>query len=171
MTSPVGLTFVVAVVLPLAVGGKMACIAAVGEAVQGAAVRSAKSSGDDVARAGKRVARDASGYADDVAAGATRTGGRVSGRVWSTFTQSLDDAVAASKNAGQALESASARIGPRALKVLVRKYEQNQDAIQNERDRASSGYQSDKECADATARLQKVMAEQVAIKKLIEKMG
>jgi len=161
----------VAVILPLAVGGKMACVAAIGKAVGGAVAGGVKHGGDDAASAGGRVVKNASGYADDVARGAAHAGSRVSNRVWSTFTRSLDDAVAASRNAGQALESASARIGPRALAVMARKYERNQAAIQNEMNRANSGYQSDKECADATARVQKLTEEQVAITRLIEKMG
>lgn len=167
MSSPVGLTLFMAVILPLAVGGKMACVAAIGKAIGGAA----KHGGDDAAHAGGRVVKSLSGHADDVARGAAHAGSRVTSHVWSNLTRSLDDAVAASRNAGQALESASARMGPRALAVLARKYEQNQAAIQSETNRANSGYQSDHECTEATTRIQKLTDEQVAITRLIAKMG
>ena len=167
MSSPVGLTLFIAVILPLAVSGKMACVAAIGKAVGNAV----KHGGDDAANAGGRAVKNASGYADDVARGAVHAGSRVTNHVWSNLTRSLDDAVAASRHAGQALESASARMGPRALAVLARKYEQNQVAIQNEMNRANSGYQSDQECTEATTRIHKLTEEQAAITRLIEKMG
>ena len=171
MTSPVGLTLVVAVVLPLAVGGKMACISAVGEAVQGAAVRSAKTSGDDAARATVRAAKDASGYTDGVARGAARAGARVSAPVWSNFTQRLDEAVAASTNAGRAIASVSERIDPNTVRMLKRQYEKRRAILEAERNRANDGYQSDEECAQAAARLETLTEEQAAITRLIEKMG
>ena len=171
MSSPVGLTMCLAVILPLALGGKMACVSAVVEAAKGTAVRAARTGGDDAARATGRVANGASGYADDVAKNASRAGPRVSTAVWSRFTQSLDDAVAASTTAGRALASASSGISPRALETLRRAYMRNQSALEAEISRANEGGQSDSECTQAIVRIQKITEEQAAITRLIEKMG
>ena len=171
MSSPVGLTFYIAVILPLAVGGKMGCMLAVTDAVKNAAVRTAKTGGDDPARAAGRTATHASGYADNVARGAARAGARVSAAVWSKFTQRLDEAVAASTNAGRAIASVSERIDPNTVRMLKRQYEKRRAILEAERNRTNDGYQSDEECEQAAARLEKLTEEQAAITRLIERMG
>jgi hypothetical protein len=62
-------------------------------------------------------------------------------------------------------------MSPKAFALLRHKYEKNDAALQSEINRANSGYQSDAECAQATARIQKLAKEQAAIEKLVAEMG
>jgi hypothetical protein len=92
--------------------------------------------------------------------------------VWSRLSGSIDDAVATSGRVNRALAAVPARIAGRAgFKLLKQKYERNEAALQSEINRANSGYQSDAECAQATARIQKLAKEQAAIEKLVAEMG
>ena len=162
MSTPVGVFLIATLTLPIASCGSSAA-KAISKAVA--------SSADDVARGAQRAAQKASGFADDAARGAARGAPRVSQAAWSRLSGSVDDAVATSNRAGQALASASARMSPRAFALLRQKYEKNEAALQSEINRANSGYQSDAECAQATARIQKLAKEQAAIEKLVAEMG
>jgi hypothetical protein len=171
VNSPFGLVLCAALVLPLAAGGKAGCVAEVVEQAGRAAVRGVKGGGDDAARAAGRAAQKASGYADDASRGAVQAGRRVSQAAWSRLSNSMDDAVAATSRTQQALTSAASRMSPKAFAFLRQKYEKNEAALQSEINRANSGYQSDAECAQATARIQKLAKEQAAIEKLVAEMG
>jgi hypothetical protein len=162
MSTPVGVFLIATLTLPIASCGSSAA-KAIGKVVAGSA--------DDVARGAQRAATKVSGFADDAARGAATGAPRVSQAAWSRLSGSVDDAVATSNRAGQALASASARMSPKAFALLRQKYEKNEAALQSEINRANSGYQSDAECAQATARIQKLAKEQAAIEKLVAEMG
>ena len=162
MSPPLGVVLLATLTLPIASCGTVA---------MNAARKFAANSADDVANGARRTVTKASGLADDAARGAAKVAPRVSQAAWSRLSGSMDDAVATSNRAGQALASASARMSPRAFALLRQKYEKNEAALQSEINRANSGYQSDAECAQATSRIQKLAKEQAAIEKLVAEMG
>jgi len=162
MSTPVGVLLIATLTLP---------IASCGTAAMNAARKAVANSADDIANGARRAASKASGVADDAARGASRAAPRVSQAVWSRLSGSIDNAVATSNRAGQALAGASARMSPKAFALLRQKYEKNEAALQSEINRANSGYQSDAECAQATARIQQLAKEQAAIEKLVAEMG
>lgn len=162
MNSPVSFFLCATLTLP---------IASCGTAAMKAARKFVASGADDVANGARRTATKATGLADDVAHGAARNASRISQAAWSRLSGSVDEAVATSNRAGQALAAASARMSPKAFALLRQKYENNEAALQSEINRANSGYQSEAECAQAAARIHKLAQEQAAIEKLVAEMG
>ena len=157
MTSPTGLILVAALSLP---------IASCSTGVMKVARMVAKFS-DDVGKGTRRVAPRALKQTDDAICATARATQRVSRGVWNRFSSSVDKAVAASSRVDGALLLASARMSPRAFRLLRQKYEKNKAAMQSEINRANSGYRSDAECAEATLRIEKLAREQAAIEKVI----
>lgn len=150
----------------------MGCIAEVVEAAGRSAARAIKDGGDDAAGAAGRAAKKASGYADDAARGAGQATRRVSQAAWAQLSQSVDDAIAASSRTGQTLDRVATKAAAKAgFKFLRKKYEKNEAALQSEIQQANTGYESDSECTQATARIQKLAREQAAIEKLVAEMG